>query len=125
MFCVIRADRDSALPVLRGSVLGSHSKLPNPRSNGNFRKPPQSLCRLCRDQFYAFDIARNFGAYNEAPKKAVLLLKFEELTCLGNWFASRLAEVVMREAEQFRADVVVPIPLHADRRRERGYNQLD
>jgi competence protein ComFC len=88
-------------------------------------KPQQSLCRLCRDQFYAFDIARSFGAYNEALKKAILLLKFEELTCLGDWFAFRLAEVVSRQAEQFRADVVVPVPLHPDRQRERGYNQAE
>jgi competence protein ComFC len=88
-------------------------------------KPQQNLCRLCRDRFYAFDITRSFGAYNEALKKAILLLKFEELTCLGDWFASRLAEVVSREPNQFSADVVVPVPLHPDRRRERGYNQAE
>jgi competence protein ComFC len=88
-------------------------------------KIQQNLCRLCRDRFYAFDIARSFGAYSEALKKAILLLKFEELTCLADWFASRLCEVVSREAEQFRADVVVPVPLHPDRRRERGYNQAE
>jgi competence protein ComFC len=85
----------------------------------------QTHCRLCRDQFYKFELARSFGAYNEALKKAILLLKFEEVTCLGDWFASRLAEVVNREAELFRADVVVPVPLHPDRQRERGYNQAE
>jgi ComF family protein len=88
-------------------------------------KTRQTLCRVCRDGFFAFDAARSFGAYNEALKKAVLLLKFEELTCLGDWFASRLVEVLSAEAEQFRADVVVPVPLHPDRQRERGYNQAE
>lgn len=87
--------------------------------------PSETLCRLCRNQFFAFDLARSYGAYNEALKKAILLLKFEEVTCLGNWFASRLAEVVAREVDQFRADVVVPVPLHPDRQRERGYNQAE
>jgi competence protein ComFC len=85
----------------------------------------QTHCRLCRDQFYKFELARSFGAYNEALNKAILLLRFEEVTCLGDWFASRLAEVVNREAELFRADVVVPVPLHPDRQRERGYNQAE
>jgi competence protein ComFC len=85
----------------------------------------QTHCRLCREQFFAFHIARSYGAYNEALKKAILLLKFEEVTCLGDWFASRLAEVIAREAEVFRADVVVPVPLHPDRQRERGYNQAE
>ena len=85
----------------------------------------QTHCRLCRDQFFKFELARSFGAYNETLKKAILLLKFEEVTCLGDWFASRLAEVVSREAEGFRVDVVVPVPLHPDRQRERGYNQAE
>ncbi|HEY0703046.1 MAG TPA: ComF family protein [Candidatus Acidoferrales bacterium] len=91
----------------------------------DFENAGRTLCRLCRDNFYAFDLARSYGAYNEALKKAILLLKFEEVTCLGKWFASRLAEVVEREAEAFKADVVVPVPLHPDRRRERGYNQAE
>jgi predicted amidophosphoribosyltransferase len=41
---------------------------------------PQTHCHLCRDQFYAFQTARSFGAYDEALKKAILLLKFEEVT---------------------------------------------
>jgi ComF family protein len=85
----------------------------------------QTHCRQCRVQFFKFELARSFGAYNETLKKAILLLKFEEVTRLGDWFASRLAEVVSREAENFRADVVVPVPLHPDRQRERGYNQAE
>jgi predicted amidophosphoribosyltransferase len=51
--------------------------------------------------------------------------EYEEVTRLGDWFATKLAEVVSREAEQFQADVVVPVPLHRDRYRERGYNQAE
>lgn len=42
---------------------------------------------------------------------------------MGAWFAARLAELVAREPEAFRAEVVVPVPLHPDRQRERRYNQ--
>ena len=47
------------------------------------------------------------------------------MTRLGEWFAARLAEVVARGGEAFGADVVVPVPLHPDRQRERGYNQAE
>ena len=90
-----------------------------------FGDSTHTLCRLCRDNFFAFDVARSFGSYNEALKKAILLLKFEEVTCLGGWFASQLAVLVNCEPEEFRADVVVPVPLHPDRQRERGYNQAE
>ncbi|MGH9748125.1 MAG: ComF family protein [Candidatus Acidiferrales bacterium] len=83
------------------------------------------LCRLCRSNFYAFDRARSFALYNDALAGAIVLLKYEEVTSLGNWFSERLAELVQAAGEDFRADVVVPVPLHPDRRRERGYNQAE
>jgi len=83
------------------------------------------VCRLCAENTYAFDRARSYGVYDGALVRAILLLKFEEMEPLGAWFAERLAEVVRREPEALAADVVVPVPLHRDRERERGYNQAD
>ncbi len=51
------------------------------------------------------------------------MLKWERMNPLGEWFAERLAEMVLPEGELFAADVVVPVPLHRDRERQRGYNQ--
>jgi ComF family protein len=64
--------------------------------------PP--LCRLCRADLYAFSHARSFAIYNDALGAAIVLLKF---------------------GEGFRPDVIVPVPLHPERQRERGYNQAD
>jgi competence protein ComFC len=83
------------------------------------------LCRLCRDGYYAFDRARSYGVYNDALHHAIRLLKYEEATRLGDWFAARLAEIVAREGDAFRADLVVPVPRHPDPQRERGYNQAE
>ena len=83
------------------------------------------LCRLCRENTFAFERARSFGVYDTALHNAILLLKYEEVTRLGHWFAERLAEVAAREPELFQADVVVPVPLHPARQRERGYNQAE
>jgi ComF family protein len=83
------------------------------------------LCRLCRVNFYAFNRARSFAVYDESLSEAMLLLKYDEVARLGSWFADRLAEIVSREEKEWKADVVVPVPLHAERQRERGYNQAD
>jgi predicted amidophosphoribosyltransferase len=83
------------------------------------------LCRLCRVDSFSFARARSYAVYNDALHGAILLLKYEEVTRLGDWFSPKLAEVVARDADGFRADVVVPVPLHGDRMRERGYNQAD
>jgi len=85
----------------------------------------QPLCRLCRVNFYAFDRARSFAIYNDGLSELITLLKYEEVTRLGHWFAARLAEIFPREAPEWRADMLVPVPLHPERRRERGYNQAE
>jgi competence protein ComFC len=81
------------------------------------------LCPACGDKTYAFDTARSFAVYEGSLVRAILLLKFERIEPLGVWFADRLAEVVGNEKDVLRADVVVPVPLHRERERERGYNQ--
>lgn len=85
----------------------------------------QPLCRLCRASFYAFDRARSFATYDDALSEAIVLLKYEEVTRLGSWFADRLAEIVFQERDNWRADIIVPVPLHVERQRERGYNQAE
>jgi ComF family protein len=81
------------------------------------------LCPACQDRTYAFERARSFAQYQDALVRAILLLKFEQIEPLGAWFAERLAELVKAEGEAMAGDVVVPVPLHRQRERERGYNQ--
>lgn len=85
----------------------------------------QPLCHLCRRGVYHFDRARSFAAYSDAMVRAIVLLKYHAVTPLGGWFAARLEEVVKRDPEAFAADVVVPVPLHPTRLRERGFNQAE
>ncbi len=82
-------------------------------------------CRLCRANFFAFDRARSFAVYNRALSEAILLLKYEQVTSLADWFAERLAQIALEAGPDWRPDLVVPVPLHRDRRRERGYNQAE
>jgi competence protein ComFC len=55
--------------------------------------------------------------------RAILLLKFENIDPLGKLFARWLAQLATEGGRAFQADVVVPVPLHRQRERERGYNQ--
>jgi len=83
------------------------------------------ICRVCTSRPYAFERARSYAQYQEALVRAIVTLKFERIEPLGKWFAHRLAELVQAEPELLEADIVVPVPLHRQRLRERGYNQAD
>ncbi len=80
-------------------------------------------CRACQQKTYAFERARSYGIYDAALVRALILLKWERIEPQGEWFAGRLAELVQRESGILQADIVVPVPLHRDRERQRGYNQ--
>lgn len=92
-------------------------------SLGGARAGESIVCPECQTREYAFDRARSYALYKAGLVRAIVLLKFERVEPLGNWFAARLAELARKEG--FAADVVVPVPLHKQRERERGYNQAD
>lgn len=82
-------------------------------------------CHLCRRNTYAFSLARSYALYDAALTRAIVLLKYDAISPLGDWFAARLEELARRTPEALEADVVVPVPLHPSRLRERGYNQAE
>jgi ComF family protein len=61
--------------------------------------------------------------YEGGLANAVLMLKYRQMEPLGKWFGRRLAQLVQSQGEAYVADVVVPVPLHRDRLKERGFNQ--
>ncbi len=75
-------------------------------------------CRQCDDD--AYTAARACGAYEGALRASILQLKREPHV------ARRLA-LLMQDVQQReplnQADVIIPVPLHSDRERERGFNQ--
>ena len=84
-----------------------------------------AYCADCQEHRFGFDLARSYGYYEGTLSRAVVLLKHEEIEPLGQWFANRLAELMQAQGERMAADVIVPVPLHRQRSRERGYNQVD
>jgi len=83
------------------------------------------LCHVCRRSLYDFDFARSYGPYTAPMAGAIMLLKYQEVRPLATWFATGLQETFNRHREMCQADVVVPVPAHALRLRERGYNHAE
>jgi len=124
-----RADR---LPLC-DACLNSFRELPaeicdrcgQPWAAGGDVDGDESVCRECREHGFAFDAARSFGVYDGALARAIVLMKYERIEPLGAWFAKHLAEAARRIPRQFAADLIVPVPLHRTRQKERGFNQVD
>lgn len=84
-----------------------------------------AMCGACRNHEPAFDGARSFGLYAGKLRLAILRLKFAGDDRLGARLGELLASTWDHLPARVESDLplVVPIPLHPSRRRERGFNQ--
>ncbi len=83
-----------------------------------------SLCRTCRLAPPPFVRAVAFGLYQDRMKAAIHALKYDRLHPAARTLGKMLAEAIAQLADQAPADMlVVPVPLHRDKYRQRGFNQ--
>jgi ComF family protein len=84
-------------------------------------------CGACRDDAPAFNRARSFGLYRGKLRQVVLRLKFAGDERLGVRLGEMLAPPwdALAQASEFDSPLIVPVPLHPSRRRERGFNQSE
>lgn len=74
--------------------------------------PSQNMAGLCAS-----------GSYDGILKQAIQAFKYNGAVELAGPLAERLAAVLERQRWAF--DVIIPVPLSAERRAERGYNQAN
>ncbi len=101
--------------------------LPHPAGVGLFTPAPSQVfpCGPCATRRHPPPWRRIVGAaiYTGAIEKAIKLFKFHERPILADALGALLIETVERELQPERYDLIIPVPLHRVRLRERGYNQ--
>lgn len=77
-------------------------------------------CGICLKKPPSFDKAASVFVFRGKAAEAIYKLKYSKKTCLAGLLGDFLAFHPMTE-EGF--DVIIPVPLHLDKLRERGFNQ--
>lgn len=83
---------------------------------------PAGVCGPCAIRRPAYAYARSAGYYEGTLREALHAFKFGGKTALARVLADLAIEHGLRGHSR-RTDLVVPVPLHRSRRRERGFNQ--
>lgn len=87
-----------------------------------FRRGGDHVCGQCRTRPFSFQLARSALHYREPVPSLISALKFNgDLTVLAT--LARLAVCSPGFAMLASPDLILPVPLHKDRLRQRGYNQ--
>ena len=82
------------------------------------------LCGACLDHPPAYEMARSAGIYGPPLKTLIHRLKYRGQL----WVAGPLGEILFSVFRRYwhhrPVDLVIPVPLHRRRLRERGFNQV-
>ena len=82
-------------------------------------------CNNCREMDFHFTVARSAVVMGELMRKVVHPYKYQRAL----WFEPFLADLLVRAAGPVLAmekwDIIVPVPLHPTKQREREFNQAE
>jgi len=84
-------------------------------------------CPNCRDNPPDFERAVSFGEYKEGLRGLIHLLKYESVTPASGPLGEMLAQAITGLLHGYEGPfpVLVPVPLHNNKRNSRGFNQAE
>jgi len=87
------------------------------------RQGPDHYCGACLMETRVFRKARSFGAYRGTLMKAIQVLKYGKKAAVSWPLSQRVKECFDRHWQWDEVDLLLAVPLHGKRLRERGFNQ--
>jgi ComF family protein len=81
------------------------------------------LCPGCLIEDWACDDIRTIGPFRQPLSEAVHLLKYSDRRSAAASLAAQMLKPLSAASEYQGADLIIAVPLHPARQRERGYNQ--
>jgi competence protein ComFC len=91
----------------------------------SFEENSEHLCGDCIQKMPPYAGARSFGHYSAEMSRVIQELKFGGRQNLVGLLAPLLADAFFDTWGRDEFDLIVPIPLHPKRKRDRGYNQAE
>ena len=123
---------DSVLPFGGGLICGDcrekllYVREPRCRKCGRMLlDSSKEYCPDCAEVKHGFDRAVSVFIYNDAMQEAVFRFKYQKRQEYADFFAESIAGYLGREIRGFGAEALIPVPLHKDRLKKRGYNQAE
>lgn len=89
------------------------------------QKETEEYCYDCSRTEHHYEWGRSLWVHKEPVNEAIYAFKYKNRRTYGEIFARELAKVYGGFLQKQRVELILPIPLHKSRRRERGYNQTE
>lgn len=83
----------------------------------------KNLCRDCIKKSFLFDKLVSLGEHKTFLKELIYILKYKKNKKAGRILGKKLALKLADYQIYSNVDIVIPVPLHKNRIKKRGYNQ--
>jgi ComF family protein len=83
------------------------------------------ICAVCVEARPHFEKATAYGAYHGELRELIHLLKYEHVIPAAGVLGRMLAESIAKLGIDCSSTLVIPVPLHPSKRRQRGFNQSE
>ncbi len=83
------------------------------------------ICPACGESRPYFSKAAAYGAYDAELRDLIHLLKYERVEPAAGVLGRMLAAAIQKLSPTADSILVLPVPLHSSKRRERGFNQAE
>lgn len=87
--------------------------------------PYETLCSQCMKQDYAFDQGRGLFHYQGILHSTFYRLKYSNRQDIGRQFGQLITYHLRDCLELWKGSTLMPVPLHSNRLKKRGYNQAE
>ncbi|MCH4889304.1 ComF family protein [Acidaminobacter sp. JC074] len=88
-------------------------------------KSDYEVCHHCKGIKRYYDRGLSVTVYDELSKKLLFNLKYHDKRYISHTIAKYMLDYIVRSDIDIDFDVIVPVPLHTERYKSRGYNQAE
>ena len=88
-------------------------------------KNEEEYCKDCQRFSHSFDKGAAVFAYDERMRRSISMFKYHNRREYAAFYASEMYEQCKSFLELCKPDVLIPVPIHKQKRRKRGFNQAE
>jgi len=85
----------------------------------------EEFCKDCGRRTFHYERGFAVFVYDDVMQRAVADFKYSNRKEFAGFFAAEMAKTFAAKMKTLGAEVLVPVPVHAARKRYRGYNQTE
>lgn len=82
-------------------------------------------CLDCKEKDFAYEQGKSVWLHEGKVRWSIYQFKYRNRRIYGTFYAKEMLRLYGEKIREWKIDMIVPVPLHRKRKRQRGYNQSE